>query len=366
MRLGVRAALVDGVEVAGDVVVADGRIASVGAVPAARSGVAVPGLIDLHVNGFDGVDFLTADRDGYGRAGAAMAATGVTAYLPTFVSSPIEQLVEALGTVAGLPGMAPRVLGSHLEGPFLSPRWPGAHDPAHLRSPDRELAERLCAAGPVRMVTLAPELDGGLELVEWLCVRSVVASLGHTDADAATAHRAFDLGAKAITHVHNAHRRWEPRDPGPAGAALVRPDVTVQAIVDGIHLAPETSQLALLAARERFCLVTDAVEAAGTQEGRCRVGGRTASVADGAVRLADGTLAGSVLSLDQAVRNLVAGGTSLPDAVHAATAAPAKLLGDAGLGVLHEGSPADIAVLDDRLQVERTLVDGVEVFAARS
>ena len=364
MRLGVRAALVDGVEVAGDVVVDDGRIAAVGALPAAKSGLAIPGLVDLHVNGFAGVDFLRSDADGYRRAGAAMAATGVTAYLPTFVSSPVEALVEALETVAALPATGPRVLGVHLEGPFLSPRWPGAHDPANLRPADRALAERLCDAGLVRVVTLAPELAGGLELVEWLHRRGVVVSIGHTDADAATAHRAFDCGARAITHVHNAHRRWEPRDPGPAGAALIRPDATVQAIVDGIHLAPETSQLAFLAARERFCLVTDAVEAAGTEGGRCRVGGRTATVTDGVVRLADGTLAGSMLSLDQAVRNLVGGGASLADAVHAATAAPAKLIRQHGLGSLAAGAPADIAVLDDRLGVERTLVDGVEVFAA--
>lgn len=363
MRLGVRAALVDGVEVEGDVVVEGGSIARVGVLPPGRSGLAVPGLVDLHVNGFAGVDFLTAGDEDHRRAGAAMAATGVTAHLPTFVSSPVEVVFAALAAVDGLSGLAPRVLGAHLEGPFLSPRWPGAHDPAHLRAPDVALADRLCDAGPVRMVTLAPELPGGLELVGRLRARGVVVSCGHSDADAATAHAAFDRGATAVTHVHNAHRRWTPRDPGLAGAALVRPQVSVQTIVDGVHLAPETAQATFLAARERFCLVTDAVEAAGGGPRVCRLGGRVATVCAGAVRLADGTLAGSVLTLDQAVRNLVLGGAGLPQAIHAATAAPARLIGRDDLGNLREGCTADVAVLDDELRVTRTLVDGAEVFA---
>ena len=157
-------------------------------------------------------------------------------------------------------------------------------------------------------MTLAPELPGALELIDWLVARDVVVSCGHSDADAAQAHAAFDRGARAITHVHNAHRRWRPRDPGIAGAALVRPDVTVQAIVDGVHLAPETAYGAFLAARERFCLVTDAIEAALLDPGEYELGGRPVRSRDGAVRLPDGTLAGSVLTMDEAVRNLVASG----------------------------------------------------------
>lgn len=364
MRLGVRAALVDGAEVEGDVVVEGGRVQRVGASPPGRAGLAVPGLIDVHVNGFAGVDFLGAGAEEHRRAAAAMAATGVTAYLPTFICSPIETLLEAVATVDRLGDTTPRVLGVHLEGPFLSPRWPGAHRPEHLCPPDLRLADRLCDAGPVAMVTLAPELPGGLELVEHLAARGIVVSCGHTDADACTAHAAFDSGARAITHVHNAHRRWLPRDPGPAGAAVVRPDVIVQAVVDGVHLASETVRATFMATGERFCLVTDAVEAAGLGPGDYRLGDRTITVADGAARLADGTLAGSVLRLDQALRNLVAHGASLPQAVHAATRAPAELLGRADLGRLGEGAVADIAVLDEHLQVTRTLVEGTEVFAS--
>jgi N-acetylglucosamine-6-phosphate deacetylase len=365
MRLGVQAALVDGALVEGDVAIADGRIAGLGLKPAAASGLAVPGFVDLQVNGFAGVDFLTADADGYEQAGQAMAATGVTAYLPTFISSPPDAYREALAAVAVLPSASagPRVLGVHLEGPFLSPRWPGAHNPTNMLEPDLALADNLCDAGPVAMMTLAPELPGALELIEHAGARGVVVSCGHSDADAGVAHAAFDRGARAITHVHNAHRRWQPRDPGLGGVAVVRPDVTVPAIVDGVHLAPETVKATFLAARERFCLVTDAVQAAGLGDGSYRLGDRTIHVADGAARLADGTLAGSVGTMDQAVRNLVELGATVAEAVGAATRAPATLLGNPDLGRLVEGGVADVVVLDEELRVVRTLVGGAEAFA---
>ena len=185
-------------------------------------------------------------------------------------------------------------------------------------------------------------------------------SCGHSDADAQQTHAAFDRGARAITHVHNAHRRWQPRDPGLGGVALVRPEVTVQAIVDGVHLAPESALGAFLAAGPRFCLVTDAIEAAMLDAGDYELGGRPVHVRDGAVRLPDGTLAGSVLTMDEAVRNLVAGGADWKDAVRAASAAPARLLGREDLGRLEPGLPAHVTVLDTQLRVRRTLVSGRE------
>jgi N-acetylglucosamine-6-phosphate deacetylase len=367
-RLGVRAALVGGELVPGDVLVDGPLVAAVGAGPAGAAGVAVPGFLDLHINGYAGVDFLFADEDGWARAGEALAATGVTGFLPTFITSPLGDLRAALdvATRAAGDGGGARVLGVHLEGPYLSPQWPGAHDPEHLRSPDVDEALALCDAGPVRMVTLAPELAGGLELVEALTARGIVVSCGHSDADVATATAAFDRGARAITHLYNAHRRWAPRDPGIGGAALVRPGITVQAIVDHVHLAPEAAYAAFLAARGRFALVTDAMEAAGQGPGTYRLGRRQVEVRDGRAQLTDGLLAGSVLTMDTAVRNLVGCGASLADAVHAATAAPARLLGRPDLGTLHPGGTADVVVLDDALRVVRTLVAGEERFAATS
>src|SRR5919199_1176126 len=303
MRLGVRHALVAGGLIGGDVRVEDGAVTEVGVQPAGRSGLAAPGFVDLQVNGFAGVDLLAAEPEDYATAGAALAATGVTAYLPTFITSPVESLERALATLAAARRERgegePRILGAHLEGPFLSPRWPGAHDPAHLRAPDPALAARLADAGPVALMTLAPELPGALALIDELTARGIVVSCGHSDADAAAAHAAFDRGARAITHLHNAHRRFAHRDPGLGGVALVRPDVTVQVIADGHHLAAEVTLGAWLAARERFSLVTDAMEAAGLGEGRYRLGDRVVEVADGTARLPDGTLAGSVLTMDE-------------------------------------------------------------------
>ncbi len=364
--LDVRAALVDGTLVAGDVRIDDGRVVEVGVEPGSGArGTAVPGFIDLHINGFAGVDFFTAGAADYARVGPALAATGVTAYLPTFVSAPEAAYAPALEAVAGArDGAGSRLLGAHLEGPFIAERWVGAHDPAHIRAPDAGLAARLCDAGPVRLVTLAPELPGALALIDQLGERGVVVSCGHSDADAQTAHRAFDRGARAITHIYNAHRRWQPRDPGLAGAALVRDDVTVQAIVDDVHLAPETAYAAFRTARERFCLVSDAIAAAGIATGESRLAGQTLRIEDGAARLPDGTLAGSLLTMDGAVANLVAKGASLADAVHAASRAPALLIGRPDLGRIAPGNAADIAVLDDDLRVTRTVVGGIEVAGA--
>jgi N-acetylglucosamine-6-phosphate deacetylase len=364
MRLGVAAALVDRAIVPGDVIVENGAIARLGSSPAASSGLAVPGYVDLQVNGFAGVDFLSADAAGYRDAGLALAATGVTAWQPTFITSPLEAYWPALETVAGLDHTGgPRVLGVHLEGPFISPSWPGAHRAAHILEPDLALADRLSSAGPVTYMTVAPEQPGGIELITQLVKRGLVVACGHTDSNVEVARRAYDAGARALTHIYNAQRRWKPRDPGIAGVALTRPDVVVQAIVDHVHLAPEAAYATFLGTRGRFCLVTDAMAATALGDGTYSLGDREVSVAGAEARLADGTLAGSVLTMDQAVRNLVGLGASIEDAVDAATRVPAQLVGRHDLGCLTEGGMADVVVLDDALTVQRTLIGGTEVFA---
>jgi len=364
MRLGVAAALVDGAIVSGDVIVENGAIARLGSTPAAGSGLAVPGFIDLQVNGFAGVDFLRAAAGDYREAGRALAASGVTSFQPTFITSPLEAYWAPLESVAKLEdSVGPRVLGVHLEGPFISPTWPGAHSADHILEPNLAIADRLCAAGPVTYMTVAPEQPGGMELITHLRSRGMVVACGHSDADATVARDAFDAGARALTHIYNAHRRWKPRDPGIAGVALTRADVVVQAIVDHVHLAPEAALAAFLGTKGRFCLVTDAMAATALGDGTYGLGDREVSVAGAEARLADGTLAGSVLTMDQAVRNLVGLGASIAEAVDAATRVPARLVGRLDLGLLAEGSPADVAVLDDALTVQRTLVAGTEAFA---
>jgi len=369
LRLGVSAALVDGALVEGDVRIDEGAVQEVGVSPAGAAGLAAPGFVDLHINGIAGVDFLGADAGGYRDAAQALARTGVVAFQPTFVSAPLGAYAPALARAAAaqheLANLAlAQVVGVHLEGPFLSPAWPGAHDPQYLLHPDADAAEGLLHEGPVTMVTLAPELEGGFEVLDRMVAAGVVVSLGHSDADARTAHAAFGRGARALTHIYNAQRRWRPRDPGLAGAALVRPDVFVEVIADGVHMAPEASYATFLAARDRCCLITDAVEAATLGPGTYEVGGRAVDVADGAVRLPDGTLAGSVLTMDEAVRNLVASGAPRAQALATAAAAPARLLGRPDLGAIAPGAPANLVVLDDELRVTRTLVGGAEAFAA--
>jgi len=354
VRLGVGAALVDGRFVPGDVSVEDGRVVEVGLAGSGR-GIAAPGFVDLQVNGFAGVDFLSADAAGYARAGEVLLATGVTAYLPTFITSEEADLVRALEAVPDArPG--PRILGVHLEGPFLAPNRLGTHSPSARRDPDAALLERLLDAGPVRLVTLAPELDGALELVELLHARGVVVSVGHTDATAAEAHLAFDRGARTVTHVFNAMRPLHHRDPGVAGAALVRPDVVVQAIVDGVHLDPDTVRLLWGVAAGRLALVTDATAAAGVGDGTYLLGGIEITVEGDVVRRGDGVLAGSVLTMIGAVRNLVELGVPLERALEAASTVPGRIMGLPELGEIRPGGPADIVVLDDELQVVRTIV----------
>jgi len=367
MRLGVAAALVEGSVVAGDVSIEDGRVSGVGLSPAGDAGLAAPGFVDVQVNGYAGVDFLAADPDGYVRAGAALVRTGVTTFQPTLISAPIETSIEAIATLKALDGRlpGPRVLPAHLEGPFLSPLHHGAHNPEHMQRANLEIADQLCAAGPVGYVTVAPEIEGGLQLVDHLVARGIVVSLGHSDARGRTATAAFDRGARAVTHIFNAMGRWAPRDPGLPGVALSRSDVFITAIVDHVHLAPETVRLILASAGERLVLITDAIEAAGLGDGTYRLGDRVVEVRGLEVRLANGTLAGSVLSMDSAIRNLVADGASLERALNAATRVPARLLRRSDVGELKLGGLADVVVLDDSLQVQRTLVGGKEVYTAR-
>jgi N-acetylglucosamine-6-phosphate deacetylase len=402
MRLGVSAALVDGELLPGDVEVADGRIAAVGLAGSSGRGIAAPGFVDLQVNGYAGVDFSTASEDEWRSARAALLRDGVTAFQPTFVTAPLEDMRESLArmpavdrgehawttgcgrAIAGLPpgsdpaargtsddpgrraadadvALGARVIGAHLEGPFLSPERPGAHDPATLLAPGLAALDALLAAGPVSQVTLAPELPGALDLVDALVARGVTVSCGHTEADAAAAHLAFDRGATAVTHLFNAMRRPEARDPGIAYAALGRDDVFITLIVDGHHLADDTVRMAWRAAGERVVLISDAVAAAAAPDGDYTLGGTVPiHSADGVVRTEAGSLAGSTLSMLGAVRNSHALGVPLAAALAAATEAAASMARRPDLGRITPGARADLLVLDDTLEIQRVLLAGTD------
>jgi N-acetylglucosamine-6-phosphate deacetylase len=357
MKLGVEAALVDGQFVRGDVEVLDGRVAGVGLGSANGTGVAVPGFVDLQVNGFAGIDFLTADAEGYRQAADAILETGVTAFLPTFITSPEEQLLAALREVPADSDGA-RVLGAHLEGPFLSALRLGIHPAGARRNPDLDLLERLLDAGPVRLVTLAPELPGASAVIERLLLREVAVSAGHSDATAEQADEGFDLGVRSVTHLFNAMRPFHHRDPGIVGAALARDDVVVQMILDWVHVAPVTAAMVWQAAPGRLALVTDAVAGAGAEDGDFRLGDLGVEIRDGVARGETGALAGSTLTMIEAVRNLHSLGVPLEDAVGAASEVPARVLRLPTAGRIAIGLPADVVVLSDELDIERVLVGG--------
>lgn len=361
-RLGVASAVVGGRRVAGDVGVArDGTVEAVGLPPARGGRVAVPGLVDLQVNGYAGVDLLGGGLDEWRAVARAQAADGVAWFLPTLITSAPAATAAALGTAGRLrreplPGEA-RALGAHLEGPFLSPRKSGTHPVELLRAPDERLLLELLAAGPLSMVTLAPELPGALALVDLLVAEGIVVSVGHSAGTAQQAHAAFDRGARAVTHLFNAMTVPTARAPGVAGAALARPDVVVQLICDGVHLAGDVVRLARAAAGGRVVLVTDAIAAAGLGDADVLLGEVHVQVRGGEARREDGTLAGSVSTMLDGLRAYVALGAPLEEAVLAATARPADLLG-ARIGQLRPGDVADAVVLDDALQLREALLAG--------
>jgi N-acetylglucosamine-6-phosphate deacetylase len=347
--------------VAGDVEIADGEIIAVG-VAGAGEGTALPGFIDIHTHGYDGVDFADAGPQDMDRASVALTATGVTGFQPTLLTSRESDLAAALGRHSEASYHGARFLGTHLEGPFLSSAHPGAHDPDLLLDPDLAVCRRLLSAGSVGQMTLAPELRGAGEVIEALLNAGCTVALGHSDASASIAHEAFDSGARVLTHVFNASRQFSHRDPGIVGAALTRGDVFITAVVDNVHLSKEATLLAMSVGPDHFVVVTDAMAGAGKGDGSYTLGNRQVTVRGGEARLADGTIASSVLTMDQALRNLVDLGWGIEQASSAIARTPAAAIGRTDLGVIAVGRTADIVVVDDELSVVATVVAGEEKY----
>jgi N-acetylglucosamine-6-phosphate deacetylase len=313
---------------------------------------AAPGFIELQVNGIGDAD-VTSDPASLWRMAERLVAHGVTAFLPTVVSSPPGSVEAALRALATPPGPADAAiatpLGLHVEGPYLAPARRGAHEQRHLRPPDLgELSDWI--AGGARLITLAPELPGGLAAIERIAADGAVAAVGHTDADTATTTAAIDAGARYATHLFNAMPPLHHRAPGAVGALLDDSRVTVGLIADGIHVDPLFLRLAARLAPGRVSIVSDAV---GDRLGEVAV-----EAAD-AGRLPDGTLAGGGGPLDHGVRTFAAATGSVDSAILAVTAVPARVLGlDDGRGYLRVGGRADIVLLDENLRVAATIVGG--------
>lgn len=356
---------------AADVVVQGGSIVAVGP-PTVGDGGAVatldasgllvaPGYVDLQCNGGYGIDLARRPEQLWELA-ARLPATGVTAFLPTIVSSPAATVDRALAALAdrpdGFSGAEP--LGLHLEGPMLSPPRRGAHVEHHLRLPEAVALDGWTRAAGVALVTLAPELPGGLDAVARLRAAGVVVSAGHTSATTDEAAAAVEAGVTVVTHLFNAMAPFAHREPGTVGVALADDRVSALVIVDGLHLHPVTVAAAWRAlGPERLVLVTDAVVAMGADPGGSDVGGMRVTVGPDGVRTADGRLAGSLLTMDAAVRNLVqATGCSPRAAIASATAGPARVLGDGRRGAVVAGRRADLVLLDADLAVAAVVVGG--------
>jgi N-acetylglucosamine-6-phosphate deacetylase len=343
----------------------------VGLPPAAGGRIAAPGLVDLQVNGFAGVDLMAAGVEEMRALARALPPYGVTAFLPTLITASaadtdraLDRLAEAFGTThgSGAPGASgAHSLGVHLEGPYLSPRRLGTHPPEHRRDPDPEELAGWRLRADVVAVTLAPELPGAIDLVKSLATDGVLVSLGHSDATSREAGLAFEAGARTVTHLFNAMSPMHHREPGLPGAALARPEVVVQLVLDGHHLAPEVVRVVWAAARGRVVLVTDATAAAGCPDGQFALGDVALDVREGAVRNSDGTLAGSSLTLSSAVTNAVELGIDPAEALRAVTASPAALVGRDDVGVLRPGARADVTVFGDDLVLRDTYLAGQPV-----
>jgi len=328
-----------------------------------------PGFIDLQINGAFGDDF-TSDPGSIWRAAARLPRFGVTSFLPTIISSPLTQIAAGqqmmiAGVPAGFHGARP--LGLHVEGPFLNPLKKGAHHPNHLRQPDLNAVADWSPAAGVRLATLAPELPGALDVIAALSARGVLVSLGHSMATYDQAAAGFEAGARGGTHLFNAMSAWGHRDPGLAGALLTDERLTVGFIADGIHTHPAVIKLVWRALGSgRLALVTDAMAALGMPPGRYRLGDAEVMVDAVSCRLTDGALAGSILPLDQALRNLVAiAGCTLVEALPTVTTTPARAIGlGHARGRIAAGCLADMVLLTPDLHVRATIVEGDVVYVA--
>lgn len=365
-------------------VIEDGIISAVGpsgavAIPAnARTidfgdSILTPGMIDIHTHGGAGHDVMEGSGEGLIAIERLMVRHGVTSYCPTTVTAPMDETLEALADLAkameelerhgSADPLRARPLGIHLEGPFLSQARRGVHPSIHLQPPSAEIFNRMwdAAAGRVRVLTIAPELEGALDLIRDASHRAVCVSIGHSNANLAQANAGIKAGARHATHTFNAMRRLDHRDPGLLGAILTDRRLTADIIADGVHVEPVVVDLFLRAKGvDGAVLITDGISAAGMPDGTYRLGSFEVEVRDARCE-SHGKLAGSVLTLDRAVRNVMDfAGLTFQDSIRMATLNPARVLGiQQRKGILRVGADADIVVFSSAGEVVQTIVGGM-------
>jgi N-acetylglucosamine-6-phosphate deacetylase len=323
----------------------------------------LPGMIDVHIHGANGYDMMDGTEDSIQEVSRACAATGCTSFLATSVSSTMEDLLNMIRSVKSVIGreQGARIAGIHLEGPYLNPKRKGMQNEKYLRHPNLEEIKLIFqeAGSLIKMVTIAPELPGGLELISYLKEQDVVIAVAHSDATYEEAKLAFAAGASHVTHCFNGMRPIHHRDPGLIVAAFEEPHVSLQAIVDQVHLHPAIVRLMhRLKGPEGMVLITDALQAMGLGDGTYMFGGHHVTVSEGIARLADGTLASSTVTMNEALRLTAANGISMEDAVHMASTTPARILDLSHKGKIEVGYDADLVLMDERYQVQWTMIEG--------
>lgn len=328
-----------------------------------ESGYIAPGFIDIHVHGGGGADFMDGDPEAVATITQTHARYGTTGLLATTLTAPEASIIKAVQAVKAAPKRGARVLGFHVEGPFVNAKMKGAQDIRYIRKATAAEIDRWMAAGEPDHrwhVTIAPEIEGHIDAIRHLVQRGAVVSAGHTECTYAQLKEAAAAGLSHVTHLFNAMRGLHHREPGTVGGALSLPGVTAEVIADGIHVHPAVLKVAVQARGvSEMMLITDAMRAAGMPDGEYYLGELKAIVKDGAARLEDGTLAGSVLTMATAVRNMVKlVGVSLPEAVAMASLNPARKHGLRLKGSIAAGKDADLVWLDQDLRVRATLVGG--------
>ena len=364
------------------ILVEDGKIAAIGQRSAISAPVGarvhkttgltvVPGFVDVHIHGAGGHDVMEAQPDAIASITSTLARSGTTSFLATTVTAPVDSLCRSVEAIAsymshqpsvGLSAPTAEILGIHLEGPFISAARRGVHPSAWITLPSVALLKRIldAAKGSARLMTLAPELPGALELITVARQAGLIVALGHTDATYEEATAAIARGARHAVHVFNAMRPFSHRETGVLGAILTSPEITAELIADGVHVDPPAMRLLLSSkGASHVLLVSDGTAATGMPDGQYRLGEIEVTVKEGIGRNSDGRLAGSTLTLDRAIRNVVALGVPLAPAVQMATLNPARLLGlEKKKGVLAPEADADLVLLDENLRVVGVMTRG--------
>ena len=327
----------------------------------------IPGLVDIHTHGNSGFDFSDGSREGLDEIGKYLAAHGVTSFAPTSMTLPYEKLEAAFRTAAEYrndrPADGARVIGIHMEGPFLSEKKKGAQNRNYLKRPDAEMFFRLqeVCGHAVCIVDVAPELEGAEEFIKRVSEDCRV-SVGHTDASYGETLRAFDAGASHVTHLFNAMPPVHHREPGVIGAAFENEKAAVELICDGLHIHPSVIRMAFRLFPGRVCLVSDALRCCGMPDGEYELGGQQITLRNGQARLPDGNLAGAVSDLYEDMVRAIRYGIPAENAILAATMIPAKEAGSQkDIGSLEPGKKADFIICDENWNPEQVFIDGVRI-----